>query len=136
MACPGTDKEGDLDLGAPNKACPGGGPGQGMGGEPGQPGMNCSPKDNALIIQEPGTSISDNNVDGGIIMLDYLFPNGTYIKNIGLLDVDYGTNIIVVYESASGYMEYTIIVPLLRDNTAQMVEIDQANVKWIKLKLE
>ena len=135
-ASPGTSKEGDLDLGAPNKACPGGGPGHGEGGEPGQPGMNCSPKGNALIIQEPGTSVPDDNVDGGIITLDYPFPNGTYVKNIGLLDVDYGANIVVVYETASGSKEYTIAVPLLGDNAAQTVEIDQANVKWIKVVLE
>jgi hypothetical protein len=75
-------------------------------------------------------------LDGGIITLDYTFPNGTYVKNIGLLDVDYGANIIVVHESASGYMEYTIVVPLVGDDAAQTVEIDQANVKWIKLELE
>jgi hypothetical protein len=79
---PGTDKEGDLDLGAPNKACPGRGPGQGVGGEPGQPGMNCSPKGNALIIQEPGKSIPDDNVNGGIITLDYPFPNATTSRTL------------------------------------------------------
>jgi hypothetical protein len=97
--------------------------------------MNCSPKGNALIVQEPGTACPDDNVDGGIITLDFPFPNGQYVKEISLLDVDYGAEIVVVYETSSGFDEYTKSVPLLGDNAAQTVEIDQANVKWIKVIL-
>lgn len=55
---------GDRDLGAPNKKCPGGGPGEGVGGEPGAVGENCDPLGNVLIIQEPGEDCPDDNVDG------------------------------------------------------------------------
>ena len=38
---PGKGDDGDPDLGSPNSKCPGGGPGVGVGGEPGKPGENC-----------------------------------------------------------------------------------------------
>lgn len=65
----GEDTCGDADLGTPNKACPGGGPGHGIGGEPGAPGENCIFLGNILIIQEPGSSCPDDHVDGGVITL-------------------------------------------------------------------
>lgn len=65
------DDCGDRDLGAPNKECPGGGPGEGVGGEPGAPGENCDPLGNVLIIQEPGEDCPDDNVDG----VSYSLPN-------------------------------------------------------------
>lgn len=43
---------GDDDLGTPNEKCPGGGPGVGAAGEPGQPNENCGSLDNVLILQE------------------------------------------------------------------------------------
>lgn len=126
---------GDADLGSPNKECPGGGPGEGEGGEPGQPGENCDPRGNVLIVQEPGESCPDDNVDGGIITLDFPYPNGQYVKEIALLDIDYGARIIVVTETSSGFAEREIAVELLGDNSFQFVDIDEANVKWIKVML-
>jgi len=133
---PGTRREGDPDLGSPNKACPGGGPGIGVGGEPGQPGENCSPKGNVLIIQEPGTNVPDDNVDGGTINFDFPFANGLYVKELGILDADDVVTIVVVYLSSTGLEQREIAVPLLGDNSAQTIEIDQEGVKWIKIMLE
>ena len=136
---PGGEKPGDCgdsDLGAPNKECPGGGPGHGVGGEPGEPGENCEPLGNALVVQEPGEDCPDDNVDGGIITLDFLAEGGNYVYEIGLLDIDYAATVVVVYEKSPGELdEYEIAVPLLGDNSFQTLIIDQANVKWIKVML-
>jgi len=130
------DTCGDADLGSPNKWCPGGyGPGHGVGGEPGAPGENCEPLGNLLIIQEPGSPCPDDNVNGGIITLDFPYPWGQYVDSIGLVDIDYASSIVVVYETKYGFKEYTITVPLLGDNSAQTIDIKQDNVRWIKVML-
>jgi hypothetical protein len=129
------DACGDSDLGAPNKYCYVGGPGRGEGGKPNQPGENCVPLGNALIVQEPGESCPDDNVNGGLINLDFPYGNGQYVKEIGLLDIDYETIVIVVTQTPNGFSQREIRVPLLGDNSYQVLEIDQENVKWIKLML-
>lgn len=131
------DGNGDPDLGAPNQACPGGGPGEGVGGEPGQPGENCDPLRFGLIVQEPGIACPDDNVDGGSVTLDFVNPGGQFIFEIGILDVDYATDLeIEYYTYSSGVQTRTISVPLLGDNSYQVVEINQPNTKSIKLNLE
>ena len=117
---------GDSDLGAPNAACtPFGGPGKGIGGKPGEPGMNCEPLGNALIVQEPGESCPDDNVDGGIINIVFPATNGQYVYELGLLDIDYETFVEVGYETSTGFPEREIPVPLLGDNSYQVLEINQ-----------
>jgi hypothetical protein len=131
-ANPGSEREGgDSDLGAPNEGCTPAGPGTGEGGAPGTPGENCEPLGNVLIIQEPGVSVPDDNVDGGILTLDFPKPGGQYVYEIGLLDIDYATSVVVVYEKneAGDLAETEITVPLLGDNSKQTVEINQANGK-------
>lgn len=138
-ANPGTTGKGDPDLGAPNYKCPGGGPGKGQGGKPGTPGENCDKQGLALIIQEKNKfmSIPDDNVDGGIIVMDFIQPGGQYVKELGLLDIDYNSKIIVEYEVSPGKIaSRTIHIPMLGDNSFQVVEIDQDNVKWLKLVLD
>jgi hypothetical protein len=136
-ANPGTQAKGDPDLGAPNEACPEGGPGWGEGGVPGAPGENCQEQGLALIIQEVNNYIyvPDDSGDGGVIIMDFIGqPNGQYVKELGLLDVDYEVSIIVDYDNGNGSIATRIIqVPILGDNSFQVVEIDQANVKWLKV---
>lgn len=127
-ANPGDERNGgDSDLGAPNEGCTPSGPGTGVGGAPGQPGENCDPLGNVLIVQEPGVDVPDDNVDGGILTLDFPAPGGQYVYEIGLLDIDYATSVIVVYEKdESGELAQTEInVPLLGDNSKQTVLINQ-----------
>jgi len=135
----GKDGYGDFDLGAPNEACSGGGPGWGAGGVPGKPGENCEKQGLALIVQEVNDNmdIPDDNVDGGIIIMDFIGqPNGQYVKELGILDVDYEVNIIIDYVTSNGSIATrTIPVPLLGDNSFQVVEIDQDNVKWLKVDM-
>jgi len=143
-ANPGSEKNGgDPDLGAPNRECTPSGPGKGVGGEPGSPGENCDPLGNVLIIQEPGVDVPDDNRKGGIINLDFPFKGGQYVYEIGLLDIDYDTSVKVIYEEddvtveedLAAVGEYTIDVPLLGDNSKQVVPINQDRVRWIKVML-
>lgn len=53
------------DLGSPNERC--GGPSIGEDGEPNGKGPNGLLLGNALIVQEPGATCPDDNVDSGII---------------------------------------------------------------------
>ena len=106
----------------------GGGPGDGKGGKPDEPGVNCSPLGNALIIQEPGEKCPDDNVDGGLMMFDFE-PMADSVKSIGLLDIDYLTLVKVEFMNESGKIDYIIIsVPLLGDNSYQLVSLDVEKV--------
>jgi hypothetical protein len=40
---------------------------------------------NILIIQEPGSNCPDDNVDGGVITLDFPYPWGKYSSNMYVL---------------------------------------------------
>ena len=137
-ANPGTKRYGDPDLGAPNKHCPYPGPGLGEGGEQGAPGENCSPLGNVLIIQEVNDNmdIPDDNADGGTITFDFTGREAEYVYEIGLLDVDYNTNLEIVHGEGNGYKLTTISVPLLGDNSHQVISIDARNVKKIVLTAE
>ena len=116
---------GDADLGSPNERC--GGPGIGEDGEPDGKGPNCSPLGNALIVQEPGATCPDDNVDGGIIECD--FEPMVSLKSIGLLDVDYATVIKISFQNEYGQMEdKNIVVPGLGDNSYQLLPLDLDDV--------
>ena len=124
---PGGETEdacGDSDLGSPNMLCPGGGPGKGEGGEPDGKGPNCNPLGNVLIVQEPDQPCPDDNVDGGVMKFEF-DPPVDYVKDIGLLDVDYATVIKISFINEEGEMEDTnIVVPILGDNSYQLLSLD------------
>ena len=87
---------GDPDLGSPNEMCSPAGPGTGEGGEPGEPVRNCEPLGNVLIIQEVNDcpdDIPDDAGDGGVLTLDFAESRAVYVKELGLLDIDYATSI-------------------------------------------
>ena len=62
----------DPDLGAPNEACPGGGPGVGAGGSPASDFPNCDPIGNVLMIQNENDSEPDDSPDGGCIVIEFI----------------------------------------------------------------
>lgn len=79
----------DPDLGAPNQACPGGGPGEGVGGEPGGLGPNCKPLGNALIIPTevpPAPGGPNDDRAGGVITLTFNRP--VKVNMLQLLDIE------------------------------------------------
>ena len=128
-------QSGDSDLGSPNQFCNPSGPGVGAGGEPNQPGENCVPQGNVLIIQEEGTVQPDANSEGGTITFDFT-PEMDYVYEIGLMSIDTETALTVEYQDKSG-MKGTkdINVPLLGPNSVQVVPINLANVYQIRLTL-
>jgi hypothetical protein len=77
----------DPDLGSPNEKCQAGGPGEGKGGRPGQPGENCEPLGNVLVIQKTNTTASNDNSRGGMITFHFKFPVAELIA-IGFIDLE------------------------------------------------
>lgn len=78
----------DSDLGAPNEACPGGGPGVGNGGKPNAMFPNCAPQGNLLIIQNENEPVSNPNdsANGGCLVFEFAQPMN--LINFGILDID------------------------------------------------
>ena len=133
---PGTEEAGDPDLGAPNERCNPAGRGHGEGGEPGQPGVNCKPQGNALIVQEDNDKpdIPDYNVKGGTITFNFFEPGGKTISEIGLLDIEYFTRVEVSLDNGKwGFTNKVMQVPILGDNSFQVVRIDTERVIQIKV---
>ena len=95
-----TQLTGDPDLGSPHRLCPGGGPGRGKGGQPSQPGANCIPQGNVLIIQEEDKIYPDDNRGGGTICFDFVKPIG--FETIGLMDFPANRNDILAVKQANG----------------------------------
>jgi hypothetical protein len=76
------------DLGAPNKACPGGGPGKGKGGKPNSPFPNCELQGNLLIIQNEriSPSIPNDSPYGGTFTFTFTKP--VALLGLGIIDID------------------------------------------------
>ena len=129
----GNDLYGDPDLGSPNEKCTPPGPGVGLGGEPGEPGENCEYLGNVLIIQEDNTdtTIPDDNAEGGTITLEFV-PPAVFVTQIGLLDVDYETSLVVTQTDGT---VTTIPVPILGDNSKQSVPVNLPDVSKIDVVL-
>jgi hypothetical protein len=77
------------DLGAPNENCVDNpGPGTGEGGEPGNnPGVNCNPQGNVLIIQDsdyPDPKPPTNSDEGGTVTFKFTTV-AQYVYEIGIL---------------------------------------------------
>lgn len=135
-ANPGNEEDGgDEDLGSPNEGCTPSGPGVGEGGAPGEDGENCEELGMALVVQEKGVDVPDDSKNGGILTIDFPNPGGQYVYDIGLLDIDYETSVVVVYEKdEEGTLdEYELEVPILGDNSYQTFEINKGSVRWIKV---
>lgn len=52
---------------------------------------------------------------------------GQYVYAIGLIDIDYESSVTVVYETATGFKDFEIDIPLIGDNAVQTIKIDQEN---------
>ena len=108
--------------------CENAGPGKGEEGEPDGNGPNCNPLGNVLIVQEPGEPCPDDNVDGGVMEFEF-DPPVDYVKNIGLLDVDYSTVIKIKYlDEDNETKKEKISVPILGDNSYQLLPLDVEKV--------
>jgi hypothetical protein len=125
------DACGDANLGPPKMRCPGGGPGKGDHGDPDGNGPNCDPLSNVLIVQKPGETRPDDNVDGGVIKFGF-DPLVDYVKSIGLLDVDYSTVIRTKYldDNSDKTKRKKIFVPNLGDNSYQLLPLRNKVTGW------
>jgi len=107
----------DPDLGTPNQACPGGGPGVGVGGEPGQPGENCEFQGNALIIPNavgPGVAPNDDSA-GGIITLTFDQP--VTVLYVDVLDIEENGLFITFFDMNDMQIGDTVSPTGLGDNS-------------------
>lgn len=105
--------DGDPDMGSPNESCPGGGPGIGAGGAPGQPGENCTFLGNVLIIEETWTDINNDGRDdvpddlGGGGQFKITFDVPTTVGKIGFLD-DIDVTVTITYsDNSTGSFNYS-----------------------------
>jgi hypothetical protein len=117
---------GDPDLGSPNETCPGGGPGIGTGGEVGQPGENCVPLGNLLVIAEDildagGDGLvddPDDDLDGGEITFTWNSP--TSPKRIVIMDIDSESASVTVEKNL---LTVTVNATDLGNNSAQTIDL-------------
>lgn len=123
----------DPDLGTPNETCPGGGPGEGEGGEVGEEGENCTPLGNILIIPTVGDNDGDGFIDGmpdddargGLVT--FLFSDPVTLDYLQILDQEAGeTAVIRAYNNVSGdagaLIEEVSTMPL-GNNSFQQVDL-------------
>lgn len=89
------------------RACQPPGPGRGIGGAPGQPGENCEPLRNVLIIQEEDKEAPDDNLGGGRICFEFTTP--TDVKSVGLLDIPPNRGDFVQIETAGTLAPQSIV---------------------------
>jgi len=83
--------------GSPNSACPGGGPGVGSGGVPGQSGENCEPIGNLLLIEE-----DDEIEDVGATLTFIYFSPVDKIESVGVFGVGTDETIIIEWAKLTG----------------------------------
>jgi hypothetical protein len=136
----------DPDLGTPNETCPGGGPGIGDGGEVGQPGENCTPQENILIIPTVGDSDGDGFIDGlpnddaGGGLATFLFSRPVTIDYLEVIDQENAeTADIRAYSDVSGdpgtLIAETSTVPF-GDNSFQRVALGSSGVMRLDVDYE
>ncbi|HSM56794.1 MAG TPA: hypothetical protein VK879_11630 [Candidatus Sulfomarinibacteraceae bacterium] len=136
----------DPDLGTPNETCPGGGPGIGEGGEVGQPGENCTPQHNILIIPTVGDSDGDGFIDGlpdddargGLGT--FLFSEPVVVDYLEIIDQDDGeTALIQAYSDVSGdpgsLIKEVSTLPL-GDNSFQRIDLEALGVVRLDVNYE
>ncbi len=90
---------GDVDLGSPNEDCPGGGPGIGADGAPGEPFENCTPMGKVLILAEDLVDANNDDLiddpddigtamDGSNIVFDFSQLTSVIVHSLTIADVD------------------------------------------------
>ena len=123
----------NLSILSPNRWCPGGvaGGGLGNGGLPGRPGANCKPKGLGLVIQSANTSIPGASDAVGVVNFDF-DPPVEKVLSIGLLNVVSDTDFIMVSTVAG---KEKIPIKGLGVNSAQDVKIDAVNVRSIAVHM-
>lgn len=133
----------DFDLGTPNETCPGGGPGIGEGGEVGEPGENCTPQNNILIIPTIGDGdgdgfidgVPDDDADGGLAI--FLFSEPVTVDYLEIIDQEDGeTADIRAYSAVSGdpgSLITEVSTMPLGDNSFQQIALAALGVRRLEV---
>ena len=123
-----------VDLGSPNNKCDPPGPGSGVGGRPGEPGENCVPQGNLLIIQD-GTNIDPDDPDKVFVppadspaggFLNFYFIRPTFLQSVTVLDINTSRAYVKIYRVGKGSRTYKI--PRKGHNSAQEIVIERSDV--------
>ena len=111
------------------------GSGVGVGGEPGEPGENCVPQGNVLIIQEDDEEEPNDREGGGMITFEFQ-PN-VEVFEIGLMDIEGNDSSITVSHLNPSGRERVREVEIsgLGDNSVQTVPINRPDVFQLKVNL-
>jgi hypothetical protein len=128
---------GDADLGTPNQACQPPGPGVGDAGAPGQPGANCIPEENILIIAEDDV---DNNGDGlvddpddeaggGMITID--FDVAVEVINTIILDQETPESVTIIAYGPGGTLLSESNPVGLGENSREDIPVNTVGVKML-----
>jgi hypothetical protein len=101
----------DPDLGSPNRACPGGGPGKGKGGKLSSPFPNCIAQGNIMIIQNENLdpSIPNDSPFGGCMIFDFIVP--VQLRNFGIMDIDEAENVDITITTSQNVQLATFESP-------------------------
>lgn len=121
----------DPDLGSPNEACPGGGPGVGNPGGPNQPGENCDFLGNALIIQESNKEATDDAQYGGKFIFTFAEP--VDLGYIGFLGMRSGTHMYAYAENGTAHSLWPTV---LGGNAAQNITIPYSRITKLVVDLK
>ena len=142
FGCGSSGDNGDIDLGAPNRKCPGGGPGKGKWvthngvsyetGGPDSPHPNCNHIGNVLVIQESNKDCPDDSSTGGWI--EFEFDEGVDFQFAGLLDTDETNTPDITLTDVSGSDYPVIHVTATGDNGYTQEYADLADVKKISIR--
>ncbi len=117
----------DYDLGSPNLTCSPPGPGDGAAGELGQPGENCTPLGNVLIISEDGDPLDpDDSGFGGTIT--FTFSHDVEIDSLDFLDIETAGYSVDFFDAGGGLIAN---VPLagLGDNSYESLAVGVTGVR-------
>ncbi len=129
---------GDVDLGSPHADF--GGPGIGPGGGSGQPYPNTMAEGNILIIAE---DLVDGNGDGLVDDPDdeaqggsvtFTFDEKVYLNSVWFIDDETGGTTMTVLDEFDNVIR-VIAVPVLGDNGAGEINIDENNVKKLVINV-
>ena len=142
FGCGSSGDNGDIDLGAPNRKCPGGGPGKGKWvthngvsyetGGPDSPHPNCNHIGNVLVIQESNKNCTTDSTNGGGI--EFEFAQGVDFEFAGLLDTDESNTPDITLTDVSGSDYPVIHVTATGDNGYTQEYADLADVKKISIR--
>ena len=111
---------GDTDLGTPNETCDTPGPGQGTGGEVGEPGENCVDLSHVLIISDDANAGDPKSyATGGQFIFEFDMP--VNMKEVHFLNAAKDGDTVVMYDANDKPLDL-LDVPNLGENSVSKIQ--------------